>query len=287
MVVSPARTRSLASDHPRVAAQWHPTRNLPLAPDQVTRGSGRRAWWLCDQGHEWQAVIYSRTIGGNGCPYCAGKKVHADNSLARLQPEIAATWHPIKNGDLTPADVTCGSKARVWWFCDSGHEWAAPVCERTTGKGCPCCAHRQISADNNLASLRPDLAAQWHPSRNRTLTPRDVFPAGAQKVWWQCDAGHAWQASVNSRSNLGTGCPFCSGRRVTRERSLAALRSTIAMEWHPSRNGTITPDQVSVHSKRTAWWMCAAGHEWEASVRSRVRARKARSCPICAKESRP
>ena len=67
------RTDSLRSEYPELAEQWHPTRNYPLAAQSVTSGSGKKVWWLCANGHEWRAVINSRTRG-MGCPYCAGQK---------------------------------------------------------------------------------------------------------------------------------------------------------------------------------------------------------------------
>ncbi|MCD8196887.1 MAG: zinc-ribbon domain-containing protein, partial [Lachnospiraceae bacterium] len=33
-----------------------------------------------------------------------------------------------------------------------------------------------------------------------------------KKVWWKCENGHEWRATIASRSN-GCGCPVCLGRR--------------------------------------------------------------------------
>ena len=276
------RTESLASRHRALAREWHPTKNGALTPRDVARASGKKVWWRCGNGHELQAAVYSRTLGGNGCPYCSGKKAGKDNSLRKLYPKIAREWHPDRNGDLTPADVTRGSKRRVWWRCRHGHEWQAPVHERTAGKGCPYCAHRRLAPDNNLAALRPDLAAEWHPTKNRPLKPEEVFPAAAHRVWWRCEHGHEWQATINSRSHLETGCPYCSGRRVTRERSLARNNRGIARQWHKERNGELTPWDVSPASKRSVWWICSKGHEWQAPVRARTNHHQ--GCPLCEEE---
>ena len=61
---------SLAAYYPWLAREWHPTRNV-LRPDEVSRASAREAIWLCENGHEWPAVIYSRTLSNSGCPECA------------------------------------------------------------------------------------------------------------------------------------------------------------------------------------------------------------------------
>jgi hypothetical protein len=60
---------SLAAYHPWLAREWHPARNA-LRPDQVTRASAREIVWRCEQGHEWSAAVYARTLSGSGCPDC-------------------------------------------------------------------------------------------------------------------------------------------------------------------------------------------------------------------------
>ena len=118
-------------------------------------------------------------------------------NLAVLHPEVAKQWHPTKNGDLTPEDVTHGSHKKVWWICDKDHEWETMVRYRTNGSGCHECAGRYASPEFNLAVLYPEVAAQWHPTKNGDLTPEDVAPGSNQKVWWICDKDHEWDADKN------------------------------------------------------------------------------------------
>ena len=61
----------------------------------------------------------------------------------------------------------------------------------------------------NLAKLHPDLAKKWHSTKNRNLKPTDVTPGSHQKVWWICEKGHEWEATVSSRVS-GNGCPYCA-----------------------------------------------------------------------------
>lgn len=89
------------------------------------------------------------------------------------------------------------------------------VGNRTFGnQGCPYCAGQKVLAGvNDMTTTAPSLAAEWHPTRNAPLTPREVFRSTARKLWWQCSVGHEWEASANSRSN-GSNCPCCSGQRI-------------------------------------------------------------------------
>ena len=94
-------------------------------------------------------MIGLRTQRGNGCPYCAGRKVLPGfNDLASVETKVAAQWHPTLNGALTPDMVTAGSSRKVWWQCPDGHVWKAVISSRT-GKlkcGCPVCAGRVNSS---------------------------------------------------------------------------------------------------------------------------------------------
>lgn len=126
-----------------IAAQWHPTKNHDLTPEQVAVNSNRMVWWKCSLGHAWRAPVSRRVQFSTGCPYCAGRKVLPGfNDLATLEPAIAAQWDTEHNGALRPDQVTVGSGKRVWWKCNEGHVWKAKVYSRTgkMGRGCPVCA---------------------------------------------------------------------------------------------------------------------------------------------------
>jgi hypothetical protein len=61
--------------------------------------------------------------------------------LSITHSALAKEWHPTKNGDLTPDDITYGSGKKVWWLCKSKHEYQAVVYNRTgNNSGCPYCA---------------------------------------------------------------------------------------------------------------------------------------------------
>jgi len=125
----------LAVINPTLAAQWLPTRNGILSHQFVAPSSGRKVFWLCPKSHEWEATVANR-IKGRGCPFSAGKKALADTCLETFDSHIAGQWHPSKNGDLTPRDVTRCSSKKVWWQCHGGHAWKATISNRT-GNGCP------------------------------------------------------------------------------------------------------------------------------------------------------
>ena len=199
---------------PGLAAQWHPTKNLPLTPEQVFAWSAKKVWWQCPAGHEWQTSTAKRYQRGDGCPYCSGHRASPDNCLAAVYPELISEWDKERNGSLTPGDVTAGSGKRIWWTCGTcGHSWQATVRGRIKSKGCPVCCRKQIR-HGSFAQEHPELLAQWDGERN-SRTPHQYAAHSNQKVWWRCEKGHSWQAAPDARSR-GSGCPFCARERRKR-----------------------------------------------------------------------
>ncbi len=201
------------------------------------------------------------------------------SSLENTHAAIAAQWHIKKNKPLLPSQFTAGSRIKVWWVCDFGHEWPAQIVDRTAGSGCPYCSGRKVGDDNNLAVVNPELATQWHPTKNLPITPRDIAPKSNKKVWWLCNSDHTWDATINNRAK-GDGCPYCSGQRVCADNSLSALRPNLAEEWHYEKNKPVTPNDITTGSSKSFWWKCVKGHEWRASVANRAK-QKGTKCPYC------
>ena len=276
------RAKSLAVLEPEIAAEWHTERNGDLRPEDVARQSNKNVWWQCrhDASHVWQNTVQSRTALGIGCPYCSGRRASASNSLAATHPALVEQWHPTLNSELTPQDVTHKSVRDVWWQCPKheNHVWKARVRNRAAGIGCPFCSNKRVSRENSLAAKRPDIAAQWHPTKNHPLTPWEVTPGSSKKVWWQCTQGHEWRATVANR-NSGRGCAYCSGKRVHEAASVASVHPELVDEWHPTKNDDFTPDRVRATTRKVVWWECSEGHEWRASPYAR--AKGGGDCPQC------
>jgi len=201
----------LGTLNPKLAKEWSYEKNGDLKPEQFTANSGKKVWWKCPKGHEWQATIANRNRG-NGCPYCSGRyAVKGKTDLATLNPNLIKEWNYEKNGDLTPKDFTANSTRKVWWRCIKGHEWQATVNNRNYGRNCPYCAGKKVlQGYNDLGTLNPKLASEWNYEKNGNLKPEYFTANSNKKVWWRCRKGHEWQAVIASRNN-GAKCPYCKG----------------------------------------------------------------------------
>ena len=203
----------------------------------------------------------------------------------------AAEFDLDANAPLSPADLSWGSKAKVWWRCGTVPEhglWQATVNNRTkpVGSGCPGCHGNRIDgiavpADRSLQGRFPDVAAELDPVKSG-FTADQVTYGSKKSAVWMCPQSHEYPMTVNQRTNARKpqGCPYCAGRKVAPERSLAAVAPEIAAEFDAEKSG-ISAAELMPNSNRIVWWRCRAdpGHEWTASPNNRVS--RGSSCPYC------
>ena len=143
-------------------------------------------------------------------------------------PHLVKEWHPTKNGDLTPEDLTHGVEKKVWWLCPNNHSYESVVNRRTQKKypaGCPYCSGRRVGDDNNLLVVFPEIAKEWHPTKNGDLTPEDFVSGSQKKVWWLCPKGHHHASRISDRTKKRSACPYCTNQSSEQEiRILSELK---------------------------------------------------------------
>ena len=230
-----------------------------------------------------------------------------ENSICKTHPEIAKQWHPTLNGNLTPFNFTSGSNYKAFWKCVCGYECQSRInnfiknkCICSTVKHnltekdnsikviknkriyYPSVKHNLIEKDNSLGMLNPELAKEWHPTKNGNLTPFDVINGGHTKYWWKCEAAddHEWKSTVSNRKQKNTNCPCCSNKKLVKSNSLAVANPELAKEWHPIKNGNLTSFDVINGGNTKHWWICSGNinHEWQASI---CRRNQGFGCPKC------
>lgn len=286
---------SISETHPAALLDWNDNEN---DPNITTYGSSKLVKWKCHKcEHEWKSTPNNRLRHGQigGCPVCVRGDLHSDglNSLASRNPDIASEWNVEKNGVLSPNDVTLGSDLSVWWKCKNcDNEWKTNVYNRTgNDNGCPTCSLGRLHSDgrNSLANVDPNLASQWHPTKNGDLTANDVTVNHAKYVWWFCDKStcehpHEWEMSSNARHDKNAGCPFCAVGQATfcPCSSIATTNPTLAAELHP--NEPIPATKLTAWSEKKVLWLCKNStpeleHAWESTVHNRS---AGNGCPFCA-----
>lgn len=209
----------LATISPELLLDWDYLRN-DRSPSEVFAFSNKEAYWKCHVcGHEWKKKIGQRQ--SRGCPACAGQVlVKGKNDLASQRPDLLEEWDYEKN-NVKPDEVFVTSNIDAHWKCEHGHRYSMKICDKSKS-GCPICSNQRIVPGiNDLATLRPDLAAEWDYEHN-DRTPEEVGTGSGYKAYWICskNSSHTWRTRVVDRKN-GKGCPHCAKRQQTSKQEQA------------------------------------------------------------------
>lgn len=203
-----------------------------------------------------------------------------DNSLLVKNPKVALMWHPTKNGKLSPEHVSVSSSKKVWWKGTCNHEWKSTVAYEASSGLCPYCSGKRILIGfNDLSTINPSLSDEWDYHKNGNLKPSNFTSGSGKKVWWKCNKGHSWSASIVSR-NKGNGCPICANRLVLKGYNDVGSYPNLIIDWDFNKN-KVLPEESCVGSEKKVWWLCnKCGNSWKASINKRY---NGSACPECAK----
>lgn len=334
---------SFADHHPELINEWDFNKNT-IKPNEVSFSSKTKVWWICPNGHSYEASIDQRNTG-NGCPYCSNHKLlKGYNDFATIHPELISEWHPTKNGNSQPNDFLAGSHIKAWWLCEFGHSWKAGIVERHNGSGCPECSkylrtsfpeqaifyyvsklfpdaingdrHLKIELDIFIPTISFAIeydGAKWHQDLEKDLKKNvscenhkihliRVREEGCPKMSstnfvtvYNLSNGVSLEEIIvkilkgfNTNSVLpivnidkDLGKIMSSYKNQLRSNSFAYQYPELAKEWHPTKNGILTPVMFPKTSTKQIWWLGKCGHEWLASIVNRVSGGK---CPICRAE---
>lgn len=208
--------------------------------------------------------------------------------LDETHPEIARYWHPARNEELTPSDVTHRARREVWWRCGAGHVFSSPVFEQTlVGLRCRACHNEWLAERERIAASlvtdHPTLIAAWDSE-----LPMDGLTVGeCDGVQWltadrpirlRCPKGH--KVGIGLLGYLDRGCPACRGQAKAKV-YMSTSAPELVEQWHPARN-RLRPDEVVDGSKKKVWWLTGCcDYEFEDSPANRQKGSQPWLCPRC------
>lgn len=330
----------LESKFPNLVKEWNYEKN-EFQPNEVTVHSNKKVWWKCEKGHEWQAVIHTRTSGSN-CSLCQKerhtslpekviyfyiKKVYKDaienykiEWLGKSEIDIyipsiktgieydGKFWHQNKKRDIEKDKKCFENNVRLVRFreintpvlnsssiCIDLQDDTMEELERKIKLlfkkylKCECDINIQKDLINiyklmelsekekSLNNKKYDFVKEWNYEKNVPLKPEQFNPSSGKRVWWKCEKGHEWIASINNRKK-GSSCPYCAGKKVLEGyNDLESKYPKIAKEWDYEAN-KIKPTEITIHSGKSVHWKCLKGHKWTDTVSHRT---AGRGCPYC------
>lgn len=299
------KKNSIVSTHPDVVKIWHPTLNGNLLPSQVTKGSEIKAWFQCPnfQDHQWQEEIWIATKRNGKCPGCnkGRKKIFISNSLGSIYPEFLEYWDYELN-KISPYEISPKSNKKIHWICKinpkhkfktSPNQFSRNYFANNKKSCCSICSNQKIENCNCLATLCPEALVQWDSEKNKKdgISPYEISMRSYVKVWWKCpiNPNHSWRSApvnrISKEGKLVGNCIFCINQAVCIDNCLATKFPEIAKQWHPTKNGDLTPyDVVPGCYTKKIWWICLiCNKEWEVKPQKRTRSKKPTGCPRCSK----
>ena len=275
------------ASHPS-SIHWHPTMNGDTKPGYIAKRTHDEYWFKClDCHHEFKKPVsflrVENDIEGWGCPYCS--KTHRklcddveckfchENSFASC--EKSKYWHPTMNDKLKPRQVTRSNDLKVWFKCDTcSHNFEATIHHIINGTWCPYCVEpvKKLCKDESchhclLKSFASHPRAdQWHPTKNKQVTPRDVARSSTtQRYWFKCDkCPHDFLGDLANIASSGQWCPYCalnSQYLCSDEYCDFCFKKSFASHpkakhWHPSMNGDLKPRDICMGANRKVWFNC-------------------------------
>lgn len=210
--------------------------------------STKKVLWVCKNGHCVEESPHVRLRRkGAFCPVC-GK--NGKGSLEQIYPTISKMYS--KNNKLPAGMIPCDSSLVVEWECKKGHKWKRSIKAQTIIKTCPVCSKKIPSEDYSFFKKHPELLVEWDEKKNTGIDVSKILPNSNKKYWWICNKKHSYLCTVADR-NRGKGCPYCAGKKVTEENSVAKLNPLVLKYWDYEKNKAFLPTEISPTSKRKIW----------------------------------
>ncbi len=206
----------IANNKKYLIEEWDYESN-DILPSQVTYGSHKEVFWICQNGHKYKKQIHSR-CQGTGCSICSGVNFQRRNLLFDDYPEFLDELDLTVNTYDDLKNITCSSQKKISWICKKNHKYIQSVVNKVKGKGCPICNNKQVlQGFNDLVTWCKynnctEILDDWDYELNDFL-PEEVTYGSNKMCNFICHiCGYKWKTRINSRTSQKTGCFKCSKR---------------------------------------------------------------------------
>ncbi len=254
---------------------WDYEKNKELEPKQIFSSCRKIIHLKCQKQHEFTVKAYS-FFAKPTCPTCYIQ----ENNITVQCPELMKWWDWELNTGIEPKTLLKNSNLQVYWKCPKcAYSWQAKVMTRVLSKGlCPCCEVHIVKRTgfNDIVTVLPELAEQFHPTKNGDLKAEQLFVTDLRRVWWHCKKCNTdWQTGVSARITGGYGnyrmkeCPYCAGTatRVPVAQKYPQLRAKYVHEKNQKKF-----DKLLLSDKSKYLWHCnICNEDFPATVAAIIR----------------
>ena len=264
----------LAKRFPELAAEWHPTQNGALKPENLSCSNDLVVWWVCSVcGTEFEMAIKHRTGRRDGCPSCSKRGTSFPEQalfyyISQVYPD-AENKYIFEGVEL---DVYIPSKKVAIEY--DGGLW-----------------HKNLKRDNKKDKHCFDHGIKLFRIRSAFLPKTDL----AEYIPCHEDKESIESAIKQLLIKLQGDCPVdvdisrdeldirTALKRYVRDNSLAVVYPDLAAELAVDLNNGLTAENLLWGAGARVWWRCSkCGYEWKTSPNHRTHANSKTGCPHCA-----
>ena len=167
-------------------------------PFEVSSGSGKIIYLRCLTNSEHPDYdLHAYNVKNTyKCPYCAGKRICNENSLANKYPEVIDIWSDLN--EKTPYDYTPGSNESVYIKClaNKHQDYSRKICAHIQyGFRCPTCGRE------NQEHPKGSDSPNWNPnlSEDRRMRKSDEYNEWRKAVFER--DGYLCQCCLDPKHN--------------------------------------------------------------------------------------
>lgn len=280
-------TNSLESLNPALAEEFHPSKNSPATTNTIYAHSGKSIWWICKNGHEYEAPVSRRNpknkSQGSGCKKCSNQTSLPE---IRIYAELAyifedACWRDKFQGievDIMLPSLNIGIEY-------DGSYWHTKK--------------RNKDIDKNIQLANKNiLLVRFREMPLKKIEEIDILVDGKLKkehlddfldlVISKCD--ESFRERINKYKEQSNFCNDTEYNRIVSflpnplpEKSLGHLFPEVSKEWDFQNNYPLRPENVSPHAGFSVQWVCSKGHSFPMTIGNRTGKTKdtQNGCPYC------
>lgn len=143
-----------------------------------------------------------------------------------------------------------------------------------------------------MVTTHPDIAKQWHPTKNNGLSAHDFTAGSSIKIWWLLSYDDPqtgkhfdfeWQSTIKNRTSKPN-CPYLLNQKImVGFNDLTTTHPDIAKLWNSTKNDNLKPEDISKASKKEFYFKCPyCNTEFKEQIIKMTRNKKYK-CPNCKK----
>ena len=263
--------KSLIGKFPKIAKDWHPTKNASLTPHKVAPKSNKKVWWVCSKGHDYELAVVERTNSHRGCTECSrfggsAQETRLYTELKSLFPDVEFR-HKIEGVEIDVFITSIGVGIEydgVYYHHDKIENDIAKN-DLLEGLGFKLIRMRE----EPLEQISPlDIITAY-----RSMTKEDMnglmksiqtaAPSTAEIV------SHYLKEDdfVNNEEFAIYMSYFPS---PFPEKSLAETFPEVAAQWDFEKNYPLTPYNFTHGSKHKVYWICEYGHSTYTTINAKT-----------------